>query len=243
MLRRWRVGAIPLAVAAVVAAVVVATAQQAPPDPRTAEQIGVSVDGVPIELVRVGDPKAPRKVLVVGCVHGNECAGRAIVDRLKAWREAPAGVELLLVRNLNPDGFAHDARDNAHGVDLNRNSSEGWSAQVPGAGPRPWSEPESRAIRRLILRDRPEIAVWYHQALDLVDFPESGGGEDLTRSYAALTGMRAQRLAPRPGSLSRWDNAEVEPGSSFVVELPAGKLRPKQVDRQAAAILAISAGD
>ena len=48
------------------------------------EVIGRSVQGRPITLVRVGDPAAPRKVLAVGCIHGNEPAGRGIVDDLRA---------------------------------------------------------------------------------------------------------------------------------------------------------------
>ena len=46
------------------------------------EVIGRSVQGRPITLVRVGDPTAPRKVLAVGCIHGNEPAGRGIVADL-----------------------------------------------------------------------------------------------------------------------------------------------------------------
>ena len=65
------------------------------------------------------------------------------------------------MRDLNPDGFAHRFRTNAHGVDLNRNSPEHWA----GAGARPWSEPETRAIRDLILRERPALSIYYHQPL------------------------------------------------------------------------------
>jgi Zinc carboxypeptidase len=118
-----------------------------PPEP-----IGQSVEGRPIGVTRVGDPAAPRKVLVVGSLHGNEPAGRSIVAVLR-FAMTPPGTELLLVRNLNPDGFAHKTRDNAHGVDLNRNSPQRWE----GAGPRPWSEPETRAIRALILSERPSL--------------------------------------------------------------------------------------
>ena len=59
-------------------AAALATAQ-APP----AEVIGHSVERRPITVTRVGDPAAPRKVLVVGEVHGNEAAGRGIVKALR----------------------------------------------------------------------------------------------------------------------------------------------------------------
>ena len=241
--------ALPTALAAL-AALAVGLAGPAPaqapggPVPRI-ERLGRSVQGRPINVVGVGDPEAPRKVLVVGAIHGDEPAGRGIVAALRAAGFAPPGVELLLVRNLNPDGLIHNTRGNAHGVDLNRNSTQGWRFLGPPgtrfyAGPRPFSEPESRAIRALILRVRPAVTIWYHQPLALVDHPESGGAA-LTRAYARLSGLRAGRLSPRPGSLSRWQNVRVRRGSSIVVELPAGPLTAPAARRHADAVLALAA--
>jgi murein peptide amidase A len=218
--------------------------EQAVPAPRI-ERLGRSVQGRPINVVRVGEPAAPRKVLVVGCIHGDEPAGRAIVDVLRAGA-APPGVELLLVRNLNPDGFQRHTRQNAHGVDLNRNSSQGRRFLGPPgsrfyAGPRAFSEPETRAIRALILRVRPAVTVWYHQPLGLVDRPETGG-DAISRAYARASGLPVHPLAPRPGSMSRWENVRVRPGSSIVIELPPGRLSDADARRHAEALLAVAAG-
>jgi murein peptide amidase A len=234
----------PLALVAALLAVP-ATAQPEQVAGVRVERIGRSVQGRPIVVVRIGDPAAPRKVLVVGCIHGDEGAGRAVVNRLRDGAAAPPGVELLLVRDLNPDGRARGTRQNAHGVDLNRNSSRAWrDLGPPGsryyAGPRPFSEPETRAIRALILRERPAVTVWYHQPFGVVDFPESGSAR-LTRAYARVSGLPAQRLGARPGSMSRWQNARVRRGSSIVVELPAGPLRAGALRRHAAAVLAVAA--
>ncbi len=198
-----------------------------------AEVIGHSVQGRPITLTRVGDPAATRKILVVGCIHGNEPAGIGIVDALSRATPAP-DTELLLVRDMNPDGVAHHVRTNAHGVDLNRNSSEHWA----GAGPRPWSEPETRAIRALILRESPTYTIYYHQPFGLVDVPE-GGHPQVAREYAELTGLPLRRLSRRPGSISRWQNARVRPGSAFVVELAPGPLPAALRLRHVAAVLSL----
>jgi protein MpaA len=184
----------------------------------SSEVIGHSVQGRAITVTRVGDPDTTHRILVVGCIHGNEPAGRGIVETLGRSSPAP-GTQLLLVRDLNPDGFAHHVRTNAHGVDLNRNSPEHWA----GAGARPWSEPETRAIRDLILRERPALSIYYHQPFGLVDVPE-GGRPQAARTYAELTGLPLRRLSRRPGSISRWQNVRVQPGSAFVVELAAGPL-------------------
>jgi murein peptide amidase A len=199
----------------------------------SSEVIGHSVQGRAITVVRVGDAAASRKVLVVGCIHGNEPAGRGIVADLMRASPAP-DTQLLLVRDLNPDGFAHDVRTNAHGVDLNRNSSEHWA----GAGARPWSEPETRAIRDFIVRERPALSLYYHQPFGLVDVPE-GGHPQAARRYSELVGLPLKRLSRRPGSISRWQNARLAAGSAFVVELAAGPLPPALRLRHVAAVLAL----
>jgi protein MpaA len=232
------------AVGVALAAPAPAAVEQASPAPRV-ERLGRSVQGRPINVVRIGDPAAPRKVLVVGCIHGDEPAGRGIVDLLRT-AAAPPGVELLLVRNLNPDGFQRHTRQNAHGVDLNRNSPQGRRfLGGPGtrfyAGPRAFSEPETRAVRALVLRVRPAVTVWYHQPFGLVDRPETGG-DAISRAYSRISGLRFQPLAARPGSMSRWENVRVRPGSSIVVELPGGPLPASAARRHADAVLGLASG-
>ncbi|TML12501.1 MAG: DUF2817 domain-containing protein, partial [Actinobacteria bacterium] len=140
------------------------------PDPKRRVRIGRSVQGRPIYALRAGDRGSPSKALVVGCIHGNECAGTAVTSILA--RSSPA-IDLWLVPNLNPDGFATRRRQNAHGVDLNRNfpsewraGGRPWDAQYPGR--RPFSEPETRAAARLIRRLEPSVTIWFHQPQALV---------------------------------------------------------------------------
>jgi murein peptide amidase A len=206
---------------------------------RVPARIGRSVEGRPIGVWRVGDPDAARRVLVVGCIHGDEPAGRAIVRRLRA-ATPPDGVQLLLVQNLNPDGFARGTRQNAHGVDLNRNASYGRRYLGPPgsptyAGPRAWSEPEARAIRALIRRERPAVSVWYHQPLRLI-----AGSGPVARRYGRLVGLPTRPL-PRPGSMIGWQNARIRSGPAFVVELPPGRPAPALVRRHARAVLSVAA--
>src|SRR5712672_3325200 len=87
----------------------------------TAVVVGHSVQHGPITLVHVAGP-GPR-ILVVGCIHGNEPAGIAIVRALE--RTHPKA-DLWLVPDLNPDGVAAGTRQNARGVDLNRNFPSLW---------------------------------------------------------------------------------------------------------------------
>ena len=197
--------------------------------------LGRSVDGRPITAVETGDPDTPRKTLVVGCIHGNECAGIAIARQLISTSPSPE-TDLWIISDLNPDGAAAGTRGNANGVDLNRNFPRRWQ-RLSGAfysGRRPLSEPETRIAYRLIERIRPSVSIWFHQHLDLVD--DSSGNRSLERRFARAAGLRLAPLTPEPGSAVTWETHRFRHGSSFVVELPAGALGPAAVGKLASAV-------
>jgi murein peptide amidase A len=205
--------------------------------------IGRSSAGRPLRAVEVGNPAASRKLLVVGCVHGNEPAGIAIAQAL-ARGPAPPRAALLVVELLNPDGQAANTRQNGRGVDLNRNFSFDWHPGVPGdtfyPGPSPFSEPESRAIAALIRRERPAVSIWFHQHMNVVDL--SGGDRRIETRFARLTGMSTAQLIRPPGSAVRWQNHSFPGTTSFVVELHAGALSAPEIARFAHAVRVIAEG-
>jgi murein peptide amidase A len=204
--------------------------------------LGRSVEGRAIRAIEVGDPASPRKALVVGCIHGNECAGLAIVRRLQ--RLGPqAGVDLWLVPEANPDGTALNQRQNARGVDLNRNFPLHWRPLPRGtyySGPRPASEPETRVALRFLRRLHPTVTIWFHQHLRLVD--ESGGDLSIERRFARLAGLPLVQLTRYPGSVTSWENHHLPDTTAFVVELPAGSLSPAEADRYARAVRIVVSG-
>lgn len=199
--------------------------------------IGHSAQGRPIVATRVGDPAAPVHVLVVGDVHGNEPAGEAIVARLR--RARLSGVAFWLVRTANPDGRAHDTRQDARGVDLNRNFPYRWAPGPRGTyypGPRAASEPETRALMALVRRVRPQLAVYYHQHLGIT-VRARGGDVAVERDYARRTGLPLRSLPNYHGTAVSWENREVPGSTAFVVELRAG---PADAALHAGAVLALA---
>ena len=208
--------------------------------PVTRIVLGRSVDGRPIVAFEVGERGAGRRELVVGCIHGDERAGIAIARRLE--RVSASGLDLWVVPVLNPDGATAGTRGNAHGVDLNRNFPWRWKP-LEGAvysGAHPLSEPESRIADRLIRRLRPQVSIWFHQPLDVVD--ESGGSKAVERRFASAVGFPLVRLAREPGSAVGWENHILPGSSAFVVELPAGQPSRAEVGRFAQAVLAVGRG-
>ena len=201
---------------------------------------GHSVRGVPLRLVELGDPSRPG-VLVVGCVHGNEAAGLAVVDALAA-SGLPAGAHLWLVPSLNPDGQAADRRTNADGVDLNRNFPYRWQrleqpggANYSGAGP--LSEPESQAMAALLRQIHPAAGVWFHQSLNVIDV--SQGPRAIEDRLSAALGVKEVSLADYPGSAIGFEDS-LFPHTAFAFELPAGGLAPPRARQIAAAIVAVA---
>ena len=209
----------------------------AAPPPALVHVLGRSVEGRQIVALERGDPAAPRKVLVVGAIHGTETAGIPVVRRL-AQLPVPPGVDLWLVVTVNPDGVAAGTRGNAHGVDLNRNFPYDWRPLdgVYESGPRALSEPETRAVVRLVRRLRPRLSIWFHQHMDLVEL--TGGDRALVRRFARLVGLPARPLGHYAGSGIGWENTTIPGSTAFAVELPAGPLAA--VDRFARAVLAVA---
>ena len=220
-----------------VAATFCAAAQASSP---RRDLIGHSARGRPIYAYEEGTP-AGKVVLVVGCIDGNEPAGIAIVDALERLNP-PAGIDLWLVPVLNPDGLAAGTLGDSHGVDLNRNFPFGWrylgGSGTFDSGPRTLSEPESRAAYRLILRIKPELSIWFHQHLGVVD--DSEGSQALERRFAQLVGLPAEPLSDYPGSVASWENHHFPGTTAFVTELHAGSLSASQAARYAHAVLDIA---
>ncbi len=185
--------------------------------------LGRSYEGRPIRVWRIGNPRAPRRVIVVGCIHGNECAGTAVTQQLVNLSR-PVAVDLWAIQNLNPDGLAHRTRSNARGVDLNRDFDT-------------FSQRETRIARNLIRRIRPDVTIWFHQPQALVR--AWGGSRAAARRYARLAGEPYRSLEWPPGAATRWQNGLGQ--KAFVVELPPGPLSHATAIRHARAILELEA--
>lgn len=202
--------------------------------------LGKSVKGETIRAWVIGDINSPTAALVVGCIHGDEPAGEA-VSRFLRTAKPPSGTALWLVDEFNPDGCAVGTRQNANGVDLNRNSPWKWKPiEEPGStyysGTKALSEPESRAINRLVHRLHPIVSVWYHQHAALVD-SSSGGDRQLERAYARRVGLPLKDYGVFPGSITTWQDSTYPEDTAFVVELPTGELSSADVETHADAVL------
>jgi protein MpaA len=209
---------------------------------RSAEVVGHSTQGRPIRAYRIGYPRSPNRALVVGCIHGDECAGIGVTRKLLR-RAAPTGFDLWVVHNVNPDGRRLGVRQNGRGVDLNRNFGSEWIPigtrwDPEYSGPYPWSEPETRTVRRLVRTVRPDITIWYHQPQTLVR--AWGQSVPAARAYARFAGMSFRRIRWPNGTAPNWQNHRFAGTSSFVVELAPGSLSERRAVRHARAVFRLA---
>ncbi|MCS6899898.1 MAG: M14 family zinc carboxypeptidase [Myxococcales bacterium] len=159
--------------------------------------LGCSREGRPLTAYSLGAAGAP-VVLLTALMHGSEVIGALALRR---WLEdslqggAFSGLRLWVVPVVNPDALHHNMRrlaaggaafqrGNGGGVDLNRNfswlgdvrhpmggSNHPWSPHFRGSTP--FSEPESRALRDLVLREPPVLSLAFHSFGEVLLYPWS----------------------------------------------------------------------
>ena len=207
--------------------------------------IGTSVQGRDITAHRVGTPGG-RVVFVVGVIHGDENKG-ALITALLRTMKAPPGIDLWIIDSINPDGQAAGTRQNANGVDLNRNFERNWgyipndgtSGQYSGEGPA--DQPETRAVEDFYREMQPAISIVYHQ--DATNVGSGGVRKEISAVYARLVGL-AIGVTPCTkgctGTLGAFANWAIPGGTSFIVELPpSSRVTQAMVTTHANAVMAV----
>ena len=220
-------------------------------------EFGRSVDNVPLTFYRRQSGVNGARVLVIGCIHGDEFVGNRVVDIL---RDMPldGDIDLWTVRTMNPDGQQLRTRQNANGVDLNRNFPGSWqkigepgSWQYSGADSS--SEPEVQSLVKLGELVRPQFVIWYHQDYFRIG-PGVGHEGNVRTKYASLVGLPLQELdclcgysGDKPlleavfgGTGTNWAKSFQEPtGVSMTVEF-GPTLSEEDAQRNAKAVVSVA---
>ncbi|HFQ93356.1 MAG TPA: hypothetical protein ENK32_05070 [Anaerolineae bacterium] len=216
------------------------------------QSIGRTVDGRSIDSYSFG--YGTRKIVLVGGMHGGyewntiQLAYRLIDYFTENPQEIPADVTLIIIPAVNVDGqFLITGRDgrfalqdvalitvpgrfNARGVDLNRNWNCDWTAEAEwngrtiSGGSEPFSEPETQALRRFFLRQRPEVVVFWHSKANGVFGSGCEAVDEASLALGRVYGRAAaypvfERFTAYPvtGDASDWLAEQGIP--SFTVEL------------------------
>ncbi len=173
--------------------------------------LGQSHDGRPIEAVRMGNPIAPRLIILLGRQHPPEVTGAlamdAFVDQIVQLVSSDAqpfeGYQFLIAPMLNPDGVARGHwRANLGGKDLNRDWGD-------------FSQRETRAVKGWLdaLPDgvRPVLMLDFHSTQRNVFYVQ---GDEATKGQGRfLKKWLGGKEAFYPGFPFTIDPRNANPGS------------------------------
>lgn len=179
---------------------------------------GQSINGESIPYTVLGS--GTDVSLFIASIHGSEPAGTPLLAEFKRHLLNNAVLltnrKVILIPNANPDGVQSGTRLNARGVDLNRNFPTTNRRLNLRSGSAALSEPESRAIERMLRRHRPQRIVSIHQPLQCIDY--DGPAADLAAAIAAEVRLPVKKLGGRPGSLGSFCEEQGIP--IITLELP-----------------------
>lgn len=195
--------------------------------------IGYTSQLRPIVAYRRGSGKTV--VLAVGAIHGNEAASSVQARYIKESK-VPPDFTLWVIEVANPDGFAAHPRirQNANGVDLNRNFPGSWIAKpCPDrncAGASPASEPETVALLDFFKKVNPAMVVFYHSESvpSVIDASKEGvANYKKVLEYARVSKAIIRNvncIGPCTGTATNFINSTIVGSTSFVVELTCDAL-------------------
>lgn len=158
----------------------------------------------------------PRKVLLIGGIHGDELVSVSIsfqwMQRIAA--QPNRGFHWRVLPSTNPDGLLArpSTRVNAKGVDLNRNfPTDDWASSAQGywekrtrrdprryPGPQALSEPETRWLVQEIEAFKPDAIISIHAPYGVLDYD---GPKNPPKRFGYL---RLHQLGTYPGSLGNY---------------------------------------
>ncbi len=169
-------------------------------DHLSVDGIGYSAGSEPMWSVTVGTG-APTVFVLAGLhamEHVGPAAALALIEHAANGAAAWSRRRLVVVPVGNPDGYLacermlasgrrRFVRRNRRGVDLNRNFAVGWDDSyylnrllrpLFAPGDAPLSEPETRAVDRVVARERPAYAVSLHAFGEVIYTPYAGTDEE-----------------------------------------------------------------
>jgi murein tripeptide amidase MpaA len=208
---------------------------------------GTSSGGRPLMAYRLGTGPSVRAI--IGGIHGGyEWNTIVLVSETLTHLQqnptlVPQDITLYIIPCANPDGYAagtdlEHGRVNGNDVDLNRNWGYHWQPTAThgtrpvNAGTRPFSEPETAALRDFILDRNVTEAIFYHSAMarifygaerdcsatyqlaqevsDATGYPISAGVAGQTTTGDAVDWMSARGLAGIEVELTTHEDVEWE---------------------------------
>ena len=203
--------------------------QSLPAEPAwTAESftIGSSGEGRSLEALRLSPKESRFRVLILAGQHGDEVLGMEAVEGLAreaGWVSELPSLEIVLLPCMNPDGRAKRQRENADGLDLNRDHQR-------------LQTPEVRALHLFSREYRPDLIIDVHtfppRRRTLLSHGLEIGEEimlELSNHPPSLETYRRRRASFLEPLLGRLHGGGVRAARYLLVK-PSGRIRTSSAD-------------
>ncbi len=153
-----------------------------------------------------------KTILIIGVFHGEEPQGEYLINEFLKTNLSNLKNRLLIVPCLNPDGKKKNKRQNANGVDLNRNfPTQNWKKTERNdyfGGDAPASETETKFMIEILDKYKIDAILSIHAPFKIVNY--DGPAKNLAEKISQLTGypVQADIGYPTPGSFGNYAGVE-----------------------------------
>ncbi len=165
-----------------------------------------------INLIEINNQNYDKTILIIGVFHGEEPQGEYLINEYLKKDLSKIKNRLLIVPCLNPDGKALNKRQNANGVDLNRNfPTRNWKVTENKeyfGGNKPESEIETKFITEILSDYKIDAILSIHAPFKIVNY--DGPAKELAEKISEITHypVQADIGYPTPGSFGNYAGVE-----------------------------------
>ena len=165
-----------------------------------------------IELIETQNTDYDKTILIIGVFHGEEPQGEYLINKFLKTDLAGIKNKLLIIPCLNPDGKSINKRQNANGIDLNRNfPTKNWKVTDNPeyfGGNKPNSETETQFMVEVLENYKFDAILSIHAPFKIVNY--DGPAKDLAQKISDITGypVQADIGYPTPGSFGNYAGVE-----------------------------------
>lgn len=165
-----------------------------------------------ITLYETTNKNYNKTILIVGVFHGEEPQGNYLINEYLKTDLSKIKNKLVIVPCLNPDGMSKNQRQNANGIDLNRNfPTKNWeitNKKEYFGGYEPASEIETKFMIEILENYKFDAILSIHAPFKIVNY--DGPAKDLAEKISKITGYSVQGDIgyPTPGSFGNYAGVE-----------------------------------
>lgn len=178
----------------------------------TIKSVTKTKNGNDIFLIEKNAKKFDKTVLIIGVFHGDEQQGEFLINK---YLKSPFVIRknrLFFIPCLNPDGKEKNTRQNANGVDLNRNfPTKNWEKLNKNdyyGGEKAESELETQFLVKIMNKEKIDCILAFHSPYKVVNF--DGPAKEIAKKISEITGYPVQEDIgyPTPGSFGTYSGIE-----------------------------------